>query len=93
MQNQTPEIQAKLLAMQRSMVTKPPTPTITTISQPMDDDMDEDSMSSFDSSVEEYKPKVGKQLEVSKDSREDQMRYTFVTIVNMYGLNEIHLKH
>ncbi|VDI43251.1 nucleosome-remodeling factor subunit BPTF [Mytilus galloprovincialis] len=74
MQNQTPEIQAKLLAMQRSMVTKPPTPTITTISQPMDDDMDEDSMSSFDSSVEEYKPKVGKQLEVSKDSREDQMR-------------------
>ncbi|CAC5424118.1 BPTF [Mytilus coruscus] len=74
MQNQTPEIQAKLLAMQRSMVAKPPTPTITTISQPMDDDMDEDSMSSFDSSVEEYKPKFGKTTEVSKESREDQMR-------------------
>ena len=46
MQNQTPEIQAKLLAMQRAMVTKATTPTTVTVSQSFED-MDEDSLSSL----------------------------------------------
>jgi GTPase len=72
MQNQTPEIQAKLLAMQRAMVTKATTPTTVTVSQSFED-MDEDSLSSLDSSESDvrlkFKPELG-----SKESREEQMR-------------------
>lgn len=72
MQNQTPEIQAKLLAMQRAMVTKVTTPTTVTVSQSFED-MDEDSLSSLDSSESDVRPKFKPELG-SKESREEQMR-------------------
>lgn len=90
MQNQTPEIQAKLLAMQRMMVTKPTTPTTTTItpSQPLDDDMDEDSLSSLDSSTDDFKPVSTRMPKVdnlqSKEQREDNSRFDFTALANSY---------
>ena len=78
LQNQTPEIQAKLLAMQRMIVTKPTTPTTQTISQSFED-VDEDSLSSLDSSNDstDYKPSRSKpEVTLSKEAKDEQMRYS-----------------